>query len=91
MNAYQDPVMVQELRQFHLAMGEHFESMGGQLVQEVVVAKMLRCEVGQVVQRLNRNEQIEWTAALDRKEMEYADRQGWTLSVDIPSLLRKEF
>lgn len=88
---YRDPILVDEIRQFHNMIGKRFEDDKNYCLDESVVAKYLMSVVSRVIVRLDRSEQIEWSAALARREPEYAEGMGWTLSRDVPDLLRHSF
>lgn len=82
----------EDLRRFHLHIGKLFDSVkADHFTNEKLVAKLLRCEVGLVLAPLTFTEQEEWRMALARKEPGFADDMGWTLSSDIPRLLKPYF
>lgn len=91
MSIYKDTSMIEELRKFHLHIGRRFDPMADMCVQESVVGKLLRAQVSLVIVRLSSYEQDQWSMALARKEPEFADTQDWTLSGQIPKLLRPHF
>ena len=91
MNRYSSPEALNELRIFHASIGQRWKEKGSDFNERKLVAILLRCLVGQATAPLTGYEQQQWTGALACNEPEFASEMGWTLSRDVPGLLRPHF
>jgi hypothetical protein len=88
MRDYTSEEVQEDLRQFFLMIGKRFDAKKGYLKHEELFKKLAMGEVWLCLVKLSRHEDDEWAMALARKEPEFATEQGWTLSGDIPKLLK---